>query len=52
MWGNFAVGTGWGGKKLLDLIELDGFSEKEERLIVRTDSSYPDIGTYPAHQCS
>jgi hypothetical protein len=36
MWSNFAVGAGWGGKKLFDLIELDGFSEKEERLIVRT----------------
>ncbi len=41
--------TGWGGKKLLDLIGQDVFSEKEERLRVRTDSSYPDIGTYPAH---
>ncbi len=40
IWSNFAVSAGWGGKKLLDMIGQDGFSEKEERLRVRTDFSY------------
>jgi hypothetical protein len=43
------VGKGWGGKKLLNLIDEAIFTEGEERLLAYSNPNRLDTGTHAAH---